>query len=96
MSYAFVELGDYPGTNKYYVNLNAITYTRCWYRDDARVLTIRFTGGDATDLTGDDIARFESALRETNRVIEIPAKDPKTLKWRPLDPVPQGKTRIIK
>jgi len=77
MSYAFVELGGYPDTH--YVNLNEITYTRYWYRDDVRVLTIRFTSGDSTDLFGDDIALFESGMRESNTVIEMPVDDPKTL-----------------
>jgi hypothetical protein len=74
MSYTFVELGDYP--DRYYVNLNEITYTRYWYRDDARILTIRFTSGDSTDLFGEDIALFESGIRDTNTVIEMPVEEP--------------------
>ena len=74
MSYAFVEL-----VGKLYVNLNEVTYTRSWYRDDVKILTIHFTSGDSTDLFGDDIALFESGMRESNTVIEKPVDDPKTL-----------------
>ena len=74
MSYAFVEL-----VGKLYVNLNEVTYTRSWYRDHVKILTIHFTSGDSTDLFGDDIALFESGMRESNTVIEMPVDDPKTL-----------------
>ena len=74
MSYAFVEL-----VGKLYVNLNEVTYTRSWYRDDVKILTIHFTSGVSTDLFGDDIALFESGMRESNTVIEMPVDDTKTL-----------------